>query len=106
MARAAALSPYHFQKSFQRAFDETPHEFLTRIRVDRAKRLLALSDASVTEVCFEVGFSSLGSFSTLFARTVGRAPSHYRRVVQVPAQLAHPFIPWCFASRFARGSAG
>jgi AraC-like DNA-binding protein len=106
MARHAALSKYHFLRSFRRAFDETPHEFLTRVRLERAQRLLALGDASVTEICFDVGFSSLGSFSSLFTRAIGRPPSRYRRemrrVFQVPGQLAHPFVPWCFVERLGK----
>jgi AraC-like DNA-binding protein len=103
MARAAALSKYHFLRAFRRTFDETPHAFLTRIRLERAQRLLALDEASVTAVCFDVGFSSLGSFSALFARSFGRPPSRYRRelrrVFQVPGALAHPFVPWCYVER-------
>jgi AraC-like DNA-binding protein len=70
VAREAVMSPFHFIRQFQAIFGETPHQFRIRARLDRAKDLLALSDYSVTDVCMEVGFSSLGSFSDLFARRV------------------------------------
>jgi AraC-like DNA-binding protein len=87
------LSPWHLLRSFRAAFGETPHAYLTRVRIDRAARLIALTDRSVTEVCFDVGFTSLGSFSTLFKRHTGWSPAAYRRRVRgwvsVPA-ASHP----------------
>jgi AraC-like DNA-binding protein len=77
-AAAAAMSPFHFIRRFQALFGDTPHQLHTRARIERAKRLLALTDRSVTAVCFDVGFSSLGSFSTLFRQRVGASPSAYR----------------------------
>jgi AraC-like DNA-binding protein len=62
-ARQACLSPFHFNRLFTRAFGETPHEFVTRLRIDTAKRMLLTANQSVTEICFEVGYKSLGSFS-------------------------------------------
>jgi AraC-like DNA-binding protein len=104
MAAAASLSPYHFLRLFRRAMGETPHACLTRVRLDHAKRVLA-DGRSVTDACFEVGFSSLGSFSTLFAREVGLTPSAYSRKMrafaQVPFGLARTFVPFCFVERFA-----
>ena len=98
----AHLSPYHFLRVHQRAFGETPHEFLTRVRIERAKTLLAGGNHSVTEVCFEVGFSSLGSFSVLFTRRVGLTPSEFRRHarfgVAVPREVRPLFVPGCFAA--------
>jgi AraC-like DNA-binding protein len=98
----ANLSPYHFQRVYRRAFDETPHEFLTRLRIGRAKTLLATGSHNVTEACFEVGFSSLGSFSALFAQRVGLSPSEYRRharsSIVVPREIQSLFVPACFAS--------
>ena len=61
---------------------ETPHEFLTRMRLERAKDLLTISSRPVTEICFDVGFTSLGSFSTLFRRQVGLSPAAFRRRVR------------------------
>jgi AraC-like DNA-binding protein len=96
----ANLSPYHFQRVYRRTFQETPHEFLTRLRLERAKTLLARGSHNVTEACFEVGFSSLGSFSTLFTHRVGMSPSEYRRYVRsgiaVPRTVRPLFIPTCF----------
>src|SRR5260370_36695868 len=65
-AREACLSSFHFHRLFASAFGETPHDFLTRVRMDRAKRLLASGEMSVTEICMGVGYSSLGSFSCQF----------------------------------------
>jgi len=86
-AAAAAMSPFHFIRRFQALFGDTPHQFRTRARIERAKRLLALTDRSVTAVCFDVGFSSLGSFSTLFRRQAGVSPSAYRARLR---SLVHP----------------
>lgn len=82
VARASGMSPFHFIRRFDAVFGVTPHQARIAARLDRAKRLLARGEHSVTEVCFEVGFSSLGSFSALFARRVGEAPSSYRRRVR------------------------
>jgi len=79
MAQAACLSPNHFLRTFKQAFAQTPHQFVTQLRLERAKRLLAQTDRSVTEICAMVGFESLGSFSWLFARRVGISPEGYRR---------------------------
>ncbi len=79
-------------------FGETPHQFRLQARIEHAKHLLAAGPYSVTEVCLEVGFTSLGSFSDLFARRVGVAPSVYRRVrtvKQVPGRLPDELIPGC-----------
>jgi AraC-like DNA-binding protein len=96
----ANLSPYHFLRVHKLAYGETPHEYLTRLRIERAKVLLARGSHNVTEACFEVGFSSLGSFSTLFNQRVGLSPSEYRRhvrsVVAVPRALRPLFVPSCF----------
>ena len=102
VAARAHLSPHHFLRLHRWAFGETPHEFLTRLRIGRAKTLLARGSHNVTEVCFEVGFSSLGSFSSLFLRRVGLSPSEYRRHarsgVLVPREVRSLFVPACFAS--------
>lgn len=78
IAREAGMSPFQFIRTFNAVFGVTPHQFRIHARIDRAKDLLAAGDRSVTDVCMEVGFSSLGSFSDLFARRVGVAPSRYR----------------------------
>lgn len=92
VAREAAISPFHFIRQFEALFGLTPHQFRTRQRLERAKVLLAAGHQSVTEVCLEVGFSSLGSFSELFRRRVGVPPSAYRRQL-VPGFT--PLIPGC-----------
>jgi AraC-like DNA-binding protein len=82
IAREAGLSRFHFIRLFESVFGVTPHQYRIGARVDRAKELLASGDCSVTDVCMEVGFSSLGSFSDLFARRVGVPPSTYRRQIR------------------------
>lgn len=98
----AHLSPYHFLRVHRQLFGETPHEFLTRLRVERAKTLLAAGSHNVTEACFGVGFSSLGSFSALFSDRVGVSPSEYRRHARsgilVPREVRPLFVPDCFAA--------
>ena len=100
IAAQANLSPYHFLRIYKRAYGETPHGFLTRLRIERAKTLLARGSHNVTEACFEVGFSSLGSFSSLFAYRVGLSPSEYRRyarsTISVPSTVRALFVPSCF----------
>jgi AraC family transcriptional regulator len=79
LARVACLSTNHFLRTFKQAFHQTPHQYLTRIRLERAQGLLTQTDQPVTEVCFAVGFESLGSFSWLFRQRVGLAPEAYRK---------------------------
>jgi AraC-like DNA-binding protein len=106
-ARAACLSPFHFQRLFTRAFGESPHRFLTRRRIELAKRLLAGDGLSVTEICFATGYSSLGSFSAKFHAMVGRPPSAYRRELRRLAGYRAPWrialIPACFLGRLVAG---
>jgi AraC family transcriptional regulator len=78
LAGAACLSESHFLRSFRALFGTTPHRYLTDVRLERARRLLAERDLPVTEVCFRVGFESVGSFSALFKRRFGAAPSSVR----------------------------
>jgi len=102
-AREAGLSPYHYHRLFARTFGETPHEFLTRRRIDRAKRLLVREELPVTEVCLAVGYESLGSFSSLFRSMVGYSPSEFqrglRKIFTIPAMTPYRFIPNCFLLR-------
>ena len=79
MARAALMSPSHFARQFRAAYGETPYSYLMTRRIERAKALLRRGDLSVTEVCFAVGCSSLGTFSTRFTELVGVSPTAYRR---------------------------
>jgi AraC-like DNA-binding protein len=81
-AREACLSPFHFQRLFARTFGESPHQFVTRLRMERARRLLEADDMPVTEICLEIGYASLGTFSARFAERVGQPPSAYRRAAR------------------------
>lgn len=78
LARAAYMSPAHFSRLFRTAFGETPYSYLMTRRVERAMTLLRRGDMSVTDVCFAVGCTSLGSFSSRFTEVVGMSPSAYR----------------------------
>lgn len=100
MAREAGYSKYHFARTFAMAYGETPRAYLTRRRVERAKNLLRTANLSVTEVCFLVGFESLGSFSSLFRRLVGQSPSAYRE--SSLAAGAVPPIPGCVVLMWTR----
>ena len=71
ISRQACLSRFHFLRLFRDTFETTPHQYLIQRRIEKAKELLRLKEMSVTDVCFEVGFESLGSFSALFRRCVG-----------------------------------
>ena len=86
LAREVGSSEFHFIRQFEALFGVTPHQFRIQTRLDLAKELLAEGRHSVTAVCMEVGFSSVGSFSTVFARRVGEAPSVYRRRVAATGQ--------------------
>src|SRR5262245_43213766 len=79
IAAVAHISPAHFSRSFRSVFGETPHRYLQRRRVERSMFLLRETDRSVTDVCFDVGFTSLGTFSRTFREIVGETPSAYRR---------------------------
>jgi len=96
LARTANFSRFHFLRAFRRTFHATPHEYLTRKRIERAKQLLAESELTVTQVCFEVGFESLGSFSTLFHKSVGWSPSIYRARTWEMRKNPLKFIPNCY----------
>jgi AraC-like DNA-binding protein len=101
VAREAHMSPFHFIRQFEALFGITPHQFRMQSRLEQAKHLLAIGQTSVTEVCMEVGMSSLGSFSDLFARRFGAPPSAYRRrartMVQVPGTLPPHLFPGCLS---------
>src|SRR3989475_4540057 len=94
LARAAHLSPAHFSREFRRAFGETPHQYLMTRRLERAASLLRSTDHSVTEICMEVGLSSVGSFTTSFKRTYQLTPTEYRAAYPAAARQAR--IPTCF----------
>jgi len=79
LAQIACLSPNHFLRTFRQIFRQSPHQYLTALRLERAKKLLAGTALSVTEVCYAIGFASLGSFSWLFRRRFGISPEAYRQ---------------------------
>ena len=81
LAAAACLSPFHFHRSFTQVFGQTPHQYLTRQRLQRAADLLRQTDLSVTQIGLDSGFESLASFSDLFRRRHGVAPRQYRRAI-------------------------
>ena len=78
LAAIASVSEAHFSRSFRATFGETPHRYLQRRRVERSMFLLRETEQSVTEICFSVGFTSLGTFSRTFRGIVGETPSQYR----------------------------
>lgn len=98
LARAAHMSPGHFSRSFRAAFGETPYSYLMTRRIERAKALLRRGDQSVTEVCFAVGCTSLGSFSSRFTELVGETPSAYR----ARPHEQDAAVPACIAKIFTR----
>lgn len=98
LARSAHMSSGHFSRSFRAAFGETPYAYLMTRRIERAKALLRRGDLTVTEVCFAVGCSSLGSFSSRFTELVGETPSAYRAREHAAAAP----IPACFARMLTR----
>ena len=91
LASSAAMSAGHFSRSFRAAFGESPYSYLMTRRIERAKALLRGGDVSVTEACFAVGCTSLGTFSTRFTELVGESPSAYRARDHQPAAV----IPSC-----------
>jgi AraC-like DNA-binding protein len=98
LARGAHMSAGHLSRQFKQAFGESPYSYLMTRRIERAMALLRRGDLSVTEVCFEVGGSSLGTFSTRFTELVGMSPSAYRS--QEPRTMAG--IPPCVAKQVTR----
>ncbi len=99
LARSAHVSDDYFIRSFKAAFGETPHRYVLRRRMERAKALLRAGELSVTEVCLAVGFTSLGSFSTQFRRFVGESPTSYRDRAGHDDLAA---IPACLVRRYTR----
>ncbi|HEX3620697.1 MAG TPA: helix-turn-helix transcriptional regulator [Acidimicrobiales bacterium] len=100
LARVAGLSPAHFSREFRRAFGEAPHQYLLTRRLERAAALLRDTDRPVTEICFAVGLTSLGSFITSFRRVYGIAPLGYRQ--SFPPAERHVRIPSCVAQAYGR----
>jgi len=100
LARAAHVSPAHFSREFKRAFGETPHQYLLTRRLERAAELLRNTDRPVAEICFSVGLSSVGSFTTSFGRAYGLSPTAYR--TSFPPASSRVQIPTCVLQAYAR----
>lgn len=98
LARGAHMSAGHLSREFRQAFGESPYSYLMTRRIERAMALLRRGDLTVTEVCFAVGCSSLGTFSTRFTELVGVSPSTYRR----DAAGATEGIPSCVVKQVTR----
>jgi AraC-like DNA-binding protein len=98
LARDADMSAGHFSRQFRDAYGESPYSYLMTRRIERAMALLRASDLSVTEVCFEVGCSSLGTFSTRFTELVGMSPSVYK----AEQSRAMDGLPGCVAKRVTK----
>jgi AraC-like DNA-binding protein len=98
LARVAHVSPAHFIRTFRATFGETPHRYLQRRRLERAMFLLRATDQSVTKICLQVGFNSLGTFSRSFRQIVGEPPLEFR--ARGPIQP----VPNCFAMAWTRPS--
>ena len=99
LARVAHVSEAHFIRTFRATFGETPHRYLQRRRVERAMFLLRETDASVSDICLDVGFTSLGSFSRTFCAIVGEPPTTYRWRNSGPSA-----VPTCFTKAWTRPS--
>jgi AraC-like DNA-binding protein len=100
LARIVHVSPAHFSRQFRETFGETPHRYLQRRRVERAMELLRETERSVSEICLDVGFNSLGTFSRTFRDVVGESPSAYRlRFADGGAALR---VPACWAMAWMR----
>ena len=103
-AREACLSKFHYLRLFQRAFGETPHALLKRMRFEEAQRLLLIGDLPVTEICFEVGYENVQSFSRVFHQIAGCPPIEYRRRMRPflvnPIAWLPRLMPACFRHYF------
>jgi transcriptional regulator GlxA family with amidase domain len=100
LGRVAHVSPAHFSRQFRATFGETPHRYLQRRRVERAMELLRETDGSVSDICLDVGWGSLGTFSRTFREIVGESPSSYReRFASAGDRLR---VPACWAMSWMR----
>jgi AraC-like DNA-binding protein len=101
IAGAAYFSNFHFIRLFRQAYDRTPHQYLIFLRIGKAKELLRAPNQSVADICFEVGFESVTSFTSLFKRATGFTPAAYRTFfyerMQTIEREPFKFIPGCFS---------
>ena len=101
LARVALTSEAHFIRTFKQTFGETPHRYLQRRRLERAMALLRETERPVTEICLDVGFASLGTFSRTFTRVVGMSPTAYRQAWRTGAGTAG-YVPTCVVMSWTR----
>ena len=95
LAAMARSSPFHFIRVFREAFGQTPHQYVRDRRLTRAKELLITTPQPITEICDQIGFQSLGSFSSLFRRLTGETPAEFRA-----KRRKNVYIPSCFARMY------
>jgi transcriptional regulator GlxA family with amidase domain len=100
LASAANMSRSHFSRRFMQTFGESPHQYLLTRRLERAAALLRVSDWSVANICFAVGWNSVGSFTTSFRRMFGLSPLDYREMF--PPAESSLRIPYCIATAYGR----
>ncbi len=98
LARIAQVSEAHFIRTFRATFGESPHRYLQRRRIERAMFLLRTTERGITDICFDVGFSSLGTFGRTFHDIVGETPTAFRQKGPMPA------VPTCFIMAWTRPS--
>ena len=100
IARQANLSVYHFLRVFSKVYCKTPHRYLTLKRIDKAKEYLALENHSITDICFDIGFESPGSFSSMFLKHTGLTPTEFRnsarRKIYMSVSFPEKLIPACY----------
>jgi AraC-like DNA-binding protein len=101
LARVALTSEAHFIRTFKDTFGETPHRYLQRRRLERAMALLRETERPVTEICLDVGFTSLGSFSRTFTHVIGMSPTAYREAWRTGAGTAG-YVPTCVVMSWMR----
>jgi len=100
MARAANLSRAHFSEQFKEAFGVSPHVYLLTRRLERAAALLRTTDRPVNDICYSVGLSSVGSFTTSFTRAFGKSPTAYRK--SFPPAAGRAMVPACVTRVYGR----
>jgi AraC-like DNA-binding protein len=105
LARVALTSEAHFIRTFKDTFGETPHRYLQRRRLERAMALLRQTERPVTEICLDVGFTSLGSFSRTFTHVIGMSPTAYREAWRTGAGTAG-YVPTCVVMSWTRPMGG
>jgi AraC-like DNA-binding protein len=108
VSQSAFLSKFHFHRLFTRIYKKTPHQYITQVRMDAAKVLLAREGILISDVCNMVGFDSPGSFSTLFSKQSGSSPQYYRNIAWLKKKLEKEqptrFVPHCFFEQYRLGN--